>query len=152
MERTSLDRGSGGGCTPLYGETSHPRLAALQAELGRVSGGAPPLLLAARGVYLGLAHAKDSVRTPEHTGTRRMEYHHLFYAFAAAPPFGVLAVGAPFTLPQPGAPTVQFAAGLALEGEGEDNATLLVSYGVLDCGMRLTRFSLRTVLQELGLT
>ena len=42
-----------GDCVPLFGETSHAGLAALQASVGRVSGGAPPLLLASRGVYLG---------------------------------------------------------------------------------------------------
>ena len=42
-----------GDCVPLFGETSNAGLAALQASVGRVSGGAPPLLLASRGVYVG---------------------------------------------------------------------------------------------------
>ena len=42
---------------------------------------------------------------------------------------------------------MQFAAGLARSGDDG----LLVSYGVLDCEMRLARYSLETVLQELGL-
>ena len=75
-------------------------------------------------------------------------YLHLFYAFASRPPFRLVAAGAPFVLPQPGEPTVQFAAGLARSGDDG----LLVSYGVLDCEMRLARYSLEAVLQELGLT
>ena len=75
-------------------------------------------------------------------------YLHLFYAFAWRPPFGLVAAGAPFALPQPGEPTVQFAAGLAQSGDDG----LLVSYGVLDCEMRIARYSLEAVLQELGLT
>ncbi len=75
-------------------------------------------------------------------------YLHLFYAFASRPPYGLVAAGAPFALPQPGEPTVQFAAGLAHSGDDG----LLVSYGVLDCEMRLARYSLEAVLQELGLT
>ena len=43
---------------------------------------------------------------------------------------------------------MQFAAGLAHSGDDG----LLVSYGVLDCEMRLARYSLEAVLQELGLT
>ena len=81
-------------------------------------------------------------------GTRRMVYRHLFYAFAARPPFEVVAAGAPFALPQPaGEVTVQFAAGLALD---EAAAELLVTYGVLDCGMHATRVALGRVLEELG--
>ena len=78
-----------------------------------------------------------------------MRAHHLFYAFAARPPFEVVAAGAPFALPQPagGQPTVQFAAGLALD---EAAAELLVTYGVLDCGMHATRVALGRVLEELG--
>ena len=51
-------------------------------------------------------------------------------------------------LPQPGDRTVQFAAGLARSGDDG----LLVSYGVLDCEMRLARYSLEAVLQELELS
>ena len=80
-----------------------------------------------------------------------MVYRHLFYAFAARPPFEVVAAGAPFALPQPAAAaasaTVQFAAGLALD---EAAAELLVTYGVLDCGMHATRVALGRVLEELG--
>ena len=146
-----------GACAPLAadgGWPSHPALAAVQARWGRVSGGAPPLLLARHGVYLGLAHVKrERGEFAADVGTRRMVYRHLFYAFAARPPFEVVAAGAPFALPQPAAaaasaaPTVQFAAGLALD---EAAAELLVTYGVLDCGMHATRVALGRVLEELG--
>ena len=139
--------------SPRAAAPSHPALAAVQARWGRVSGGAPPLLLARHGVYLGLAHAKrERGEFAADVGTRRMVYRHLFYAFAARPPFEVVAAGAPFALPQPAGgrrpPTVQFAAGLALD---EAAAELLVTYGVLDCGMHATRVALGRVLEDLGI-
>jgi hypothetical protein len=141
-----------GRCAPLYAETSFAPLAALQASAGRISGGTPPLLLPGRQAYLGLAHFKHSVEMAQATGTRRMRYSHLFYAIAAAPPFAVVAIGAPRTLPQPedapGSPTLQFAAGLALDASGE---FVLVSYSVLDCSMHVARISLAEVLADLGL-
>ena len=93
-----------------------------------------------RKLFLGLAHFSIS-------GAPARSFH-LFYAFAARPPFEVVAAGAPFALPQPaGEVTVQFAAGLALD---EAAAELLVTYGVLDCGMHATRVALGRVLEELG--
>ena len=141
--------GETGRCVPLYEQTSHAPLAEVQRRVGRVSGGAPPVLLASRGIYLGLAHAKASEQMAQHTGTRRMVYHHLFYAFSARPPFALVGAGPLMSLPQPGAqpPTVQFAAGMAVRGDDE----LLVSYGVLDCEMRLARFSLEHVLRDIGI-
>ena len=56
-----------GRCVPLYAETTHPRLAAARERVGRVSGGPPPVLLASRGLYLGLAHQKTSEQTPQQT-------------------------------------------------------------------------------------
>ena len=68
-------------------------------------------------------------------------------SFPARPPFALVGAGPLMSLPQPGAPTVQFAAGMAVRGDDE----LLVSYGVLDCEMRLARFSLEHVLRDVGI-
>ena len=102
----------------------------------------------------GLAHPlKQELRTPEHLGTRRMVFRHLFYAFDATPPFAMRAAGAPFVLPQPprGGPptTVQFASGLLVD---EAAGTLQISYSVLDCASHLLTLRLDAVLGELGLT
>ena len=142
----------GGGIFPSF-----PPLARLAAEYGRVSGGAAPLRLPDRRVYLGLAHVKESRRTPEHLGTAHMVYRHAFYAFADRHPFELVAAGAPFTLPE--APitdpsgggsgsTVQFAAGMVLSASG---AEIVVSYSTLDCGARLAQMPLDGVLRDLGL-
>ena len=150
-----------GQCEPLAGGTnigysshgfvSFAPLARLAAEYGRVSGGASPIHLPAHRVYLGLAHVKAS-RTNSHlTGTARMPYRHLFYAFEDAPPFAMTAAGEPFVLPEPprpGGSTVQFAAGMALDATGRQ---LTISYSVLDCGARLTHMPLTEVLTSIRL-
>ena len=129
---------------------SFPPLARLAAEYGRVSGGAPPVHLREHGAYLGLAHVKESRRAPEDIGTARMVYRHVFYAFEDSPPFAVIAAGVPRTLPQSDgrAPTVQFAAGMALDRTGTQ---LIVSYSVHDCGVQLARLQLDAVLRDVGL-
>ena len=148
-----------GDCYPAFGQSSFPRLHQLAQQRGRVSGGAPPVLLSERGVFLGLAHVKESVRKPHLTGTKHMVYRHLFYAFEAAPPYAVVAASEPFSLPRterrgpvcdkgpPEAPpTVQFASGMVLDNE---RRTVLVSYSELDCGAKLAEYSLSVVLHEL---
>ena len=141
-----------GRCLPLYTETSFAPLAALQRSAGRISGGAPPLLLPDRAAYLGLAHFKHSQRMPQLVGTRHMRYSHLFYTIAATPPFAVSAIGSPRTLPQPhdptSTPTLQFAAGMTLDQSEE---FVLVSYGVLDCSMHIVQIPLAEILADLGL-
>ena len=137
----------------------------VEAEYGRVSGGAPPIHLPAYNVYLGLAHVKESRSMPHHIGTDRMVYHHFFYAFDDAPPFSIIAKGSLRWLPEPpqqaaeeakaaasnrsnAAPTVQFASGMVLNSAGDE---LTISYSVLDCGVRLTRVPLAEVLSDIAL-
>ena len=121
--------------------------------------------LPAHRAYLGLAHVKESTAAPEHDGTALMGYQHVFYAFEDQPPFRVIACGSEFTLPEPrpdrggergGAdappaprkPTVQFAAGLALDPA---SAEVIVSYSTLDCGVHLTKVRLSEVLFDIGI-
>ena len=116
-----------------------------------MSGGAPPVHLAAQRAYLGLAHFKEARASPHLLGSSAMVYRHLFYAFDDAPPFALRAAGMPFALPQPGAddtPTVQFASGLALAPGGDE---VLISYSALDCGARLATVRLDEVLRDVGL-
>ena len=143
---------------------SFPPLARIHAAYGRVSGGAPPIHLPSKNIYLGLAHFKHSRLMENKIGTSEMVYRHLFYAFADRPPFAIVAAGTPFVLPEEEGrtPTVQFASGMALVppqksgggggdgvkgGDGED---VLVSYSTRDCGVRLTRVRLDEVLRDVG--
>ena len=135
-------------------------LSMLEEQYGsRFSGGAPPIRISDlsafgvrrhTGIYLGLAHIKMAKDRPHDIGTSSMVYHHMFYAFEDVPPFGVIARGTLFTLPEPGdrRPTVQFASGMVLDPPHE---TLTVSYSTLDCGLRLTTLPLREVLADMML-
>ena len=159
----------GGGGGPF---ASFPPLARLVASVGRLSGGAAPIWLAAHRLYLGLAHLKEERAAPHHIGTASMVYRHVFYAFRDAFPFAMIAAGAPFVLPEPdplepatrmetakesmaeslrprprNATTVQFAAGMALSPDGSE---VVVSYSTLDCGAQLTRLALNDVLADLA--
>ena len=102
--------------------------------------GPPPLRLAlphGRKLFLGLAHA----RVEPETGAARS--YHVFYAFAPRPPFELVALGRPFTLPSELRLT-QAAAGMVLRGE-----SLLISYSEHDCEARLASLPLDEALADL---
>jgi len=133
-------------------------LARVAARLGPISGGAAPLRLPTHHVYLGLGHAKAQQTMPQRLGTVHMEYKHFFYVFEDRPPFAIVGTSPLRTLPEPprdgGAPplppTVQFAAGMALD-TALDEEEIVISYSTRDCSALLTRVSLKSVLREVGL-
>ena len=114
------------------------------------------MLLRVHGIYLGLAHTKDTKHTPQLTGTKDMVYRHVFYAFSATPPFAMVAAGEPFLLPRAGSDphrhthaTVQFASGMVVDHRRD---VVFVSYSELDCGAALAEIPLDAVLEELGIS
>ena len=102
-----------------------------------------------RKLFLGLAHF--SLRP---AGSVPARSFHVFYTFAARPPFEVLGLGRPFTLPSEMRLT-QVATGLLLRGGASGSATasasLLVSYAEHECEPRLASMPLAEVLADLEL-
>ena len=70
-----------------------------------------------------------------------MMYKHFWYMFEPRPPFRVVSVSSPFTLPTQlgSAPSIQFATGLSVHPHMHE---IIVSYGELDCYATLARFPL----------
>ena len=74
------------------------------------------MLLPGQDLFLGLAHLKLWNKKGARTATSSMVYKHFWYTFEAAPPFRIVGVSSPFTLPTqlPKRPPIQFATGLLL--------------------------------------
>ena len=90
-------------------------------------------------VFLGLAHLNRLL-----PGKHKLRlYYHVFYLFAARPPFELLGIGRPFMFPSETA-MVQFASGMLLQND----ATLLISFGEQDCEARLATVPLLAVLED----
>ena len=74
-----------------------------------------------------------------------MVYKHFWYTFEAAPPFRIVGVSSPFTLPTqlPKRPPIQFATGLLLNAHTHE---IVVSFGEMDCHASIARFALDATL------
>jgi hypothetical protein len=105
-----------------------------------VSGGTPAVELRDLNVFLALAHVKLFKKKGARTASSKMMYKHFWYAFEAHPPFAILSVSTPFTLPSqlPETPSIQFATGLLYRPAERD---LLVAYGEIDCHSSMIRTS-----------
>ena len=102
-----------GVCSPVLPLTSSAGVQAWLNKLGPTSGGPPSVLLPGEDLFLGLAHLKLWKKKGARTATSSMVYKHFWYTFEAAPPFRIVAVSSPFTLPTqlPKRPPIQFATG-----------------------------------------
>jgi len=140
----AVNRETGEG-TPLLPLTSSPAMRAWVDKLGPVSGGTPAVELRDLNVFLALAHVKLFKKKGARTATSKMMYKHFWYAFEAHPPFAILSVSTPFTLPSqlPETPSIQFATGLLYRPAERD---LLVAYGEIDCHSSISRFPLHATL------
>ena len=127
--------------------TSHAAAAALQLSVGAPLLVGPPAvrLPLPRGgkLFLGLAHFTSR---PAGTTIPARSYH-LFYVFAARPPFEIVGLGRPFTLPSELRLT-QVATGMLLR----DETSLLLSYAEHECEPRLATLPLQDVLADLELS
>ena len=94
-------------------------------------------------LFLGLAHFTS--RPAGNTILARS--YHLFYVFAARPPFELVGLGRPFTLPSELRLT-QVATGMLLR----DETTLILSYSEHECEPRLAALPLQDVLADLELS
>ena len=96
---------------------------------------------------LGAAHFK--LYLPRHG--QAWLYVHVFYKLDASPPFALRSTSRPFILPAPfGNPyrdRIQFAAGLAAVGEGDD-ARFVLTYGVADCAAMAVNLSYQFVMKQ----
>ena len=142
-----------GVATPLLPLSTSEAASAWVRKLGPVSGGAPAVHLPGEGLFIGLAHVKLHRKKGSRSATHEMVYKHFWYAFEAAPPFRLLGVSRPFTLPSQlnrTAPSVQFATGLKLvhpsSGRELAGSLLVASYGEMDCVATLASFDLVAVL------
>ena len=101
-----------------------------------------PALPDGRQAYLGLAHF-NRLLDSEKRALRL--YYHVFYLFAARPPFSLLGLGRPFMFPTETG-MIQFASGMLLV----DDATLLVSFGEQDCEARRATLPLDAALADVA--
>lgn len=126
---------------------SHAAAAALQLSVGAPLLVGPPAvrLPLPRGtkLFLGLAHFTS--RPAGNTIPARS--YHIFYVFAARPPFELVGLGRPFTLPSELRLT-QVATGMLLR----DETTLIISYTEHECEPRLAALPLQDVLADLELS
>ena len=134
-----------GVATPVLPLTSSPSVGAWVSKLGPVSGGTPPVYVPGHDIFLGLAHVKLWKKKGSKTATSTMMYKHFWYTFEPRPPFAVLGVSTPFTLPTllGAPPSIQFATGLVVRPASQE---VLVSYGEMDCYATVARYPLAATL------
>ena len=103
------------------------------------------MLLPGQDLFLGLAHLKLWKKKGARTAASSMVYKHFWYTFEAAPPFRIVGVSSPFTLPSqlPKRPSIQFATGLLLNAHTHE---IVVSFGEMDCHASIARFALDATL------
>ncbi|KAL1525956.1 hypothetical protein AB1Y20_020782 [Prymnesium parvum] len=132
---------------PLLPITSSPDVAHWIDVLGPVSGGAQSVYVPQYGVFLGMAHVKLFKKKGPRTATSHMMYKHFWYTFEPRPPFRVLSVSSPFSLPSqlPSTPSIQFAAGMLVIPEKRE---VVVAYGERDCFGTLARFPLGSTIER----
>ena len=147
-----------GGCVRTRTTSSNGRVKYEPGSHCRLSLNGVLLRLAESGTLLGVGHLHRGFRAslfgdalPQRLAWGAHHYTHFFFELAARPPHALLAVGPEFCLGErsttPAAcEVVQYVTGMARRGASDE---LAVAYGVNDCEARITKLSIRSVMQGL---